>query len=395
MPRRFVHADPETVVVLGASVAGLEAVMALRYFAGSRAEITVVAPDARFQLQALEPLATFGLTRPVAHDVAAIARAHDAAFVRDAAVAVDTAARRVRLASGAELGWQRLVVAIGARPAAPAEHGMTATPARMRRIVRELHAGMLAGSVRSVAFVVPPRVSWTLPAYELALMLRREARAHGATVAITIISTESSPLAIFGPEVSRTIAGVLADARIAFDGDAYAEVRRDGSVLVRPHARVHHPDRVASLPRLEGPALPGLPHDRDGFLITDASARVLGRPGVWAAGDCTAFPLKQGGLAAQQADAAAADIARRLGAHVRAERFLPLLRGRLIVGSEVTSMRHRVGGGAGEGRSSTQGWWGPHAKLSARFLTPELERGHDDAVPAELEDVALAPRPTA
>ena len=68
-----------------------------------------------------------------------------------------------------------------------------------------------------------------------------------------------------------------------------------------------------ALPRLEGPRLrrllrrTGLPPDRP-------FGQVHGEIDVWAAGDATRFPLKQGGIAAQQADAAAESIAARAGA---------------------------------------------------------------------------------
>jgi len=42
-----------------------------------------------------------------------------------------------------------------------------------------------------------------------------------------------------------------------------------------------------------------------GFIDTDAHGRATGLDGVLAAGDMTAFPIKQGGLVAQQADAVA------------------------------------------------------------------------------------------
>ena len=62
------------------------------------------------------------------------------------------------------------------------------------------------------------------------------------------------------------------------------------------------------------PGVPGLPADADGFIPVDPYGRVPGVPDVFAAGDATTFPLKQGGLATQQADAAAEAIAAELGA---------------------------------------------------------------------------------
>ena len=55
-----------------------------------------------------------------------------------------------------------------------------------------------------------------------------------------------------------------------------------------------------------------------GFLPVDAHGRVVGAPGVYAAGDATDFAIKQGGIACQQADAAAEAIAAEAGRRDRA-----------------------------------------------------------------------------
>ena len=67
-------------------------------------------------------------------------------------------------------------------------------------------------------------------------------------------------------------------------------------------------ERVVSLPRLEGLRILGIPQDDDGFIGTDLSGRVRGLEDVYAAGDITDYPVKQGGIATQQADAVAATI---------------------------------------------------------------------------------------
>ena len=57
----------------------------------------------------------------------------------------------------------------------------------------------------------------------------------------------------------------------------------------------------------------GLPTDRAGFCRSIATARSRARTAVYAAGEVTSFPLRQGGLAAQQADVVAGAIAARCG----------------------------------------------------------------------------------
>ena len=93
-------------------------------------------------------------------------------------------------------------------------------------------------------------------------------------------------------------------------------------------------DRVVSLPGLRGPFFPGLPHDADGFIPTDLHGLVAGELDVYAAGDATTSPIKQGGVATQQADAVAEAIAARLGAPIEPAPFRPIMRGLLLTGGE-------------------------------------------------------------
>jgi len=80
---------------------------------------------------------------------------------------------------------------------------------------------------------------------------------------------------------------------------------------------------------------------------------------VFAAGDCTNLPLKQGGIAAQQADAAAAGIAALAGAAAVPPPLRPRLRALLFTGE--TSLR-----------LGADGEPGPPEKIEARYLTPYL-----------------------
>ena len=138
---------------------------------------------------------------------------------------------------------------------------------------------------------------------------------------------------------------------------------------------------MVALPAMDGPAIAGLPSDEGGFIPIDEHARVRGVEDVYAAGDGTNFPIKQGGLGTQQADAAAAHIAHRLGAAIDVEPFHPVLRGKLLTGEESLHLRADVAGGGGEGGASLDClWWPPH-KISGRYLAPFLYHGDVHAEP--------------
>jgi sulfide:quinone oxidoreductase len=214
-----------------------------------------------------------------------------------------------------------------------------------------------AGYVRSVAFAAPPGADWTLPLYELALQTAERAQEMcQAEVDFAIVSHEARPLEIFGTAASELVETLLGAAGIRFSS---------GDEL--PAA-----DRVIALPVPAGPRIPGLPHDDDGFLRTRPDGGVAGAEHVWAAGDCTDFAIKQGGLAAQQAAIAARSIAEVAGARVRWTAPAPILRAMLIAGRSAYYLRRRLDG-VDPGTASKRPLWWPPSKIAGRRLAPYLD----------------------
>ena len=115
----------------------------------------------------------------------------------------------------------------------------------------------------------------------------------------------------------------------------------------------------------------GLPSDAHGFIPVDEYGRVIGVDAAYAAGDATDHPIKQGGLACQQADAVAAHVAAVAGAPVDAVSYAPVLRGRLLTGHSDRFLRRAERTGEGE-VAATPLWW-PPTKVSGRYLAPYLE----------------------
>jgi sulfide:quinone oxidoreductase len=130
------------------------------------------------------------------------------------------------------------------------------------------------------------------------------------------------------------------------------------------------PGRIVSLPRAVGRPGAGLPSDVRGFIPVDAQGKVFGTAHVWAAGDAIVFPIKQGGLAAQQAVAAAEEIAARAGADVRPSPFRPVLRGVLLTGRGQAWLRRANEGVEGEAQRRALFW--PPTKIAGRYLSPYL-----------------------
>jgi sulfide:quinone oxidoreductase len=367
------------VVIVGGGVAGLEALLALRDLAGDRADVTLVAPEADFLYKPLLVEEPFDLGPAEQHALAPVAEELGARFQQVALRHVDAAAHALDLDDGQRLDYDYALICTGGR-FHPAFEGVTTFPApgEPLRINELLRAG--AGRER-IFFVVPSGVTWALPIYEIALMTQRRALELGATVELTVVTPEEAPLAVFGPTASAAVAELLAGRRIAVEAGVRAHQDTASEIVLTPGGRRIPVADVVALPAMAGPSIDGLPSDENGFIPIDSHARVVGVDDVYAAGDGTNFPIKQGGLATQEADAAAAHIAHRLGAAIETEPFRPVLRGKLLTGEESLQLRSEIAGGAGEGAASLDAlWWPPH-KISGRYLAPWLYHGEAHAEP--------------
>ena len=211
-----------------------------------------------------------------------------------------------------------------------------------------------------MAFVVPDGAGWPLPAYELALMTAWDARDMGQDdLEVEVRTPEAAPLAMFGEEASASLREDLDEAGVTVRTGHHDSVGTPGT-------------RVIALPRAAARRIAGLPRDEHGFVPVDRHGRVEGLSAVWAAGDCTAFPIKQGGIAAQQADAAAASIAGWAGAAVAPVPFSPVLRGVLLTGRGRRWIRRSLETAADHGETSRRALWWPPTKVAGRHLSPYL-----------------------
>ena len=173
--------------------------------------------------------------------------------------------------------------------------------------------------------LIPPGPGWPLRGYELALFIALEARSMGAELEMTIVRPEPASLAALGARAAEVISTELERAGVAVVTADHVEVERNQptTVVLEPSGQRLDVDRVLALPVLRGRRVAGVPADSAGFVEVDERCRVRGLDGVWAVGDATAFPLKSGGFAAEQADVAAQDIAATAGAAVEPRSFDP------------------------------------------------------------------------
>jgi sulfide:quinone oxidoreductase len=365
--------SPTRVVIAGAGVAAFEATLALRAVAPERLDIELVAPETRFWYRPLAVAESFGLGDVLSFELPQLAADAGAQFTPGEITAVDSVAHVARTAAGAELPYDQLLLSMGASPRPAVAGALTFRGPADTDLIRGLLRELDGGDVRQLAVAVPLGAVWALPAYELALLIAAYATARRIEdVRVVLVTPEEEPLQLFGSQASAAARALLAERGITLHPHAYATEAKDGQLHLVPEAAIAA-DRVVALPRLFGRPIGGIPHTRDGFIVVDEQSRVAGFRDVFAAGDVTSFPVKQGGIAAQQADAAAEAIAADLGAIPEARPFRPVLRGLLLTGGAPRYLRHEVSGGRGATSTvSLEPLWWPPAKIVGRHLAPFL-----------------------
>jgi sulfide:quinone oxidoreductase len=283
---------------------------------------------------------------------------------------VDLDRRRVETADGTALEFDVLLVALGARGREGVPGALTFRGPDDHVALAELVSEAASGCFPSITFALPTLNAWPLPLYELALMTKVWLEDTGVTqVRVDLVTPEPEPLALFGREASNSVRSLLETRGIGLHTHTTPVVFRDGALVVVP-GRAIRTSRVVTLPVPDGRRIPGLLADGHGFMRTDPYGRLEGRDDVYAAGDITAFPLKQGGIATQQADAAAESIAELAGAPVTPRPFRPVLRGLLLTGLSPRFMAAGLLDGSSE--VATEPLWWPPAKIVGRYLAPFL-----------------------
>jgi sulfide:quinone oxidoreductase len=376
------HADPHRprVLIAGGGVAALETLLALRDRAAERLELCVLAPAAEFVYRPLGVLEPFQPDPPAPRTaipsmpLAEVVAEHGATLIPGALAAVDVDTGMAVTAAGERIFYADLVVAVGAHAMPAVAGALTFGDARDGAAIADVVHGVRTGKLRRVAFAVPDGVAWTLPLYELAMQLATERDSEGRAPELLVITPEHAPLEAFGDDVAAAAREALEQHGVQLRTASTVEIYEKGLLWIELEGAAEV-DALIALPRLFGPAIPGLPADAEGFIPVDGFGRVVGEEGVHAAGDATTHRLKQGGLAAQLADVVAGDIVHRLLDGPRPAPFDPVLRALLLTGGTPRFLRAHVmrGGEEREGEQvAEEALWWPPAKIAAHHLAPYL-----------------------
>lgn len=383
------HDTRTRVVIAGAGVAAFEAALGLRALAEDRVEVEFVAPDNRFWYRPLAVAEPFERGEARSFELGKLAAAAGAVYMPGSVVGVDAERRVLHTSVGGTIPFDVALVACGAVPHEALSGGLTFRGPADSEKFSALLGELASGDIRRLVFAIPRGPVWPLPLYELALMTADHLRSNRIhKVELALVTPEEEPLGLFGRPASDAVRELLEEREVVLHTSVYpSEVLEEG-LLLSPTGVVPA-DRVVALPSLRGPRIDGLPQTIDGFVPVDAHARVDGLVDVFAAGDITNYPIKQGGVAAQQADAAAEAIAADAGADVTMHPFHPVLRGVLFTGGVPRYLRRETSDVRDTSTVSTEALWWPPAKIAGRYLAPFLA-AFAGVEPAEEEPPAAA-----
>ncbi|MHB8240423.1 MAG: FAD-dependent oxidoreductase [Solirubrobacteraceae bacterium] len=369
------------VSIVGGGVAAIEAALVLSDLAAKQTDITVIAPNDELVYRPMTVTEPFAFDGARHYKLAPIVADAGARLLVDELDWIEPQKNTLHTKAGETIEYDALILAMGARPRPRYKHVTTIDDRRLDDQLHGLIQDIEGGYIKSMAFISPGRMPWPLPLYELALMTAGRAYDMQVDLATTLVTPEDAPLAIFGQTASKAVAEMLSHANIETITSAYAEALEKGKIVINPGDRHIQVDRVVALPELGGPDVRGIPLGEHGFIRVDQHGRMrdLDCP-IFAAGDAIDFPIKQGGLGCQQADAAAESVAALAGAPVTPEPFHPKMHAKLLTYGEPLYLSAHITGGHGfSSEVSTTPTWSPPSKIAARYLAPYLDKLDRDA----------------
>jgi len=387
------------VVIVGGGVAALEASLCLSEVAGRNVSTTIIAPNKDFVCVPVTVQEPF--ERPLAkrYPLAQIAKDAGAELCSDSFAWLDSEFFVVHTKGGEQYRYDALLLAPGAHAYENFRHTITLDPHRLDEQFHGVLQDIEKGHIQKLAFLIPSGPVWPLPIYELALMTAARAKELSAEIQITIITPERAPLWVFGDVVADRVGQLLASSGVETILSTQAALHRSGVIATHPGEGEVYADCVIALPQLFGPPSPGVPTSAlRGFISTDRWGRVNGLRRTYAAGDATDYPVKFGGIAAQQADIAAQSIAALAGVPVEPELFRPKLDAELLTGGAPLRLSAQLVGVTATHSEVTQAVRdSPHTKIAARYLAPYLhgldQRLHAQATTTPSVNGIRNPRP--
>jgi len=289
---------PKKILIIGGGFAGFWAAVAARRVAGSRAEVTLVAPEPVLEIR---PRLYEARPETLAVALLPLLRKVDIAFVGGAAMRLDTAAKAVTLAAGDRLAYDRLVVATGSRmnrPPVPGAEAAFSVDTQAEAIAFDRRLGEIARDIAEPTIAV---VGAGFTGIELALELRDRLLVHGADGAaerarIVLIDRAETVGPELGagprPEIEAALAAANVELRLGVTVRALAADRlsfADDSILAADAV-------VLATGMAAAPFAAEIPGTRDklGRVVVDRALKAPAAPEIFVAGDAAAADTGDG-----------------------------------------------------------------------------------------------------
>jgi sulfide:quinone oxidoreductase len=360
----------DRTVIVGGGVAGLEALLALRALLGEPANVLVISAQREFVYKPLAVAEPFGGLGPGPWDLGDLVTSAGGSFSEGVVASVVADEKHVVTRSGNAFPYSQLLLALGTKPREVLPGALAYRGPMDNASIDDLLRGLEDRTIESVVYAVPTAVRWAMPLYELALQTAAFAAERNLSPALTLVTHEPRPLGQFGREASATVQHALSQRGIAIRCNTAPAAVHGSELMLMSGSRIPA-DRVVTLPAPQVDPIPGVPQGPHGLIDTDPFMRVESMTDVYAAGDATWFPIKQGGIATQQADTAARTIASAIDPRIEPVPFNPVLRGALLTGGAPQYLRTEP---ARPERSTTgrAPLWSPPSKIAGRYLAPFL-----------------------
>lgn len=331
------------ILIVGSGPGALEAALALGASESITAEIDLISPQTEFVYRPNLVLEPFGGQPPARYSVGELLEGSGARQWQGTIESVDPAAGLARSPEGDEFNFDALILATGAVPrAALPQPAITVGTNGSLDQLGDLVADIDAGRLSTLGFLRQPGATWSLPTYELALLAAaRAGRQVARQLDVGVITHEPSPLIDFGQDNSDRVAALCAEAGVVLHCQSEL-LSYEGRTAVLADGQQLEIDRLVVMPQLEAVVPDGVPTSENGFVAVDQSQLVAGTENIYAIGDVTDFPFKQGGLAGAEADAAVSAIAARLGSGGNPVPFDGEVRGVLLAADQRLILRARV-----------------------------------------------------
>lgn len=333
---------PHTVVVLGAGAGGLAAAERLRAVLPGTDRVLLVDRSFTGSLGLSTMRVLSGRRTPA--EVATRVRAEalpGVDMITAEVVGIDTGARTVHCSGAVSIGYDALVVALGAELDTGALPGLDAAldagvagqfysptgAAALHRRITELDSG------RVVVLIPPPPFKCPPAPYEGAFLIAEQLgdRVGSGAVRIDVITAEPRPIPVVGPQVGAGVVSMLTAAGIGFTAEKVAAaVDPESRTITFADGGSESFDLLAAVPPHRSAVAGLLPElvNAGGWIPVDPTTLATAAPGVWAVGDnavvslANGRPLPKAAIFAEGAAAVAADqIARHLGYHTADTRY--------------------------------------------------------------------------